>query len=66
MICGSLINQFYNKNNPENFLDISIELISRKTCVTAKLVANIQTTLQKIKGNLYRNFADQRDESCLT
>lgn len=68
-ICESLINQFYDTAHPENFLNTFLlnSLIGKLTG-NAKLVVNIQnvTTWQELKDTLYRNFADQRDEACLT
>lgn len=68
-ICDSLINQFYDAANPNNFQNTFLlnSLVS-KLSGSAKLVVNIQNvnTWQELKDTLHRNFADQRDESCLT
>lgn len=68
-ICDSIINQFYDATNPESFQNkFLINSLVGKLSGNAKLVANIQNinTWQELKDALHRNFADQRDESCLT
>lgn len=67
-ICDSIIAEFYDAANPNNFHNVFLlnSLIGKLTG-SAKLVVNIQsvTTWAELKETLYRNFADQRDESCL-
>lgn len=67
-ICDSIITTFYDATNPNSFHNVFLlhSLIS-KLDGNAKLVVNIQnvTTWTELKDTLYRNFADQRDESCL-
>lgn len=66
--CESIISSFYDRQNPNNFLNIYIlnSLVS-KLSGNAKSVVNIQncTNWEDLKKTLYRNFADQRDEACL-
>lgn len=66
--CDSLITQFYDNSDPSKFQNIFLinSLISKLTG-TAKVVVNIQnvSTWDDLKATLRRNFADQRDESCL-
>lgn len=67
--CQTLINNFYDGAHPDNFQNIYLinSLIS-KLNGNARLVINIQnvTTWAELKDTLTRNFADRRDESCLT
>lgn len=66
--CESIINSFYDVENPNSFHNVYLlnSLISKLTG-NAKLIVNIQnaTTWVELKDTLYRNFADQRDEACL-
>lgn len=67
-ICDSIISEFYDAAHPNHFHNVFLlnSLIGKLTG-SAKLVVNIQsvTTWAELKDTLYRNFADQRDESCL-
>lgn len=67
-ICQSLIDNFYDQTNPTNFQNTYLinSLISKLTG-NAKLVINIQNVnrWEDLKNVLQRNFADQRDETCL-
>lgn len=67
-VCEAIINEFYDNTNPGSFKNIYLlnSLIS-KLQGNAKLVINIQNvaTWHDVKSTLTRNFADQRDESCL-
>ena len=67
-ICDALINEFYDQNNTASFQNVYLlnSLIS-KLSGNAKLVVNIQSvnTWQDVRNTLTRNFADQRDETCL-
>lgn len=66
--CQSLIDNFYNAANQLDFQNVFLlnSLVGKLTG-TAKIVVNIQnvTTWDDLKAVLHRNFADQRDESCL-
>lgn len=66
--CQSLIDNFYNSANQRDFQNVFLlnSLIGKLTG-TAKIIVNIQnvTTWDDLKAVLHRNFADQRDESCL-
>lgn len=66
--CESIINNFYDLRNPNSFQNVYLlnSLVS-KLSGNAKLVVNIQnvSTWTELKDALYRNFADQRDETCL-
>lgn len=67
-ICESLINNFYNVSNPNDFQNtFLLNSLIGKLSGTAKVVVNIQnvSTWDDLKETLRRNFADQRDESCL-
>lgn len=66
--CDSLIQAFYDTNNPTKFENIYlINCLIGKLEGTAKVVVNIQnvSTWDDLKNTLQRNFADQRDETCL-
>lgn len=67
-ICESLIANFYKHENPNDFQNTYLlnSLISKLTG-NAKVIVNIQnvSTWDELKTTLLRNFADQRDESCL-
>lgn len=67
-ICESIINNFYDATNPNNFQNTYLlnSLIGKLTG-NARLVINIQnvTNWNELKATLNRNFADRRDESCL-
>lgn len=67
-VCDSLILNFYDRENPQNFHNTYLlnSLISKLTG-NAKLVVNIQncSTWEELKQTLLNNFGDQRDESCL-
>lgn len=66
--CESIINSFYDAENPDSFHNVYLlnSLIGKLTG-NAKLIVNIQNaaTWAELKDTLYRNFADQRDEACL-
>lgn len=64
----SIINTFYDHNNPNHFLNTFIlKSIINKLTGNAKIAVNIQTvsTWSELKDTLTRNFSDQRDEICL-
>lgn len=67
-ICQSLITNFYNYESPNDFQNTYLlnSLISKLTG-NAKVVVNIQnvSTWEELRKTLLRNFADQRDETCL-
>lgn len=66
--CESLISSFYNAAEPDCFQNVYlINSLIGKLKGNAQLVVNIQnvTTWDELKNTLRRNFADQRDESCL-
>lgn len=65
---SELIDNFYNTANQRDFQNVFLlnSLIGKLTG-TAKIIVNIKnvTTWDDLKAVLHRNFADQRDESCL-
>lgn len=67
-ICESLILSFYDANNPNSFHNVYLlnSLIS-KLSGNARLVINIQNVnnWNELKATLTRDFADQRDDTCL-
>ncbi|KAH1022174.1 hypothetical protein HUJ04_011606, partial [Dendroctonus ponderosae] len=67
-IWESIISNFYDATNPNNFQNVYLlnSLIGKLTG-NARLVINIQavSTWAEVKELLNRNFADKRDESCL-
>lgn len=67
-VSESLLTHFYNKENPGCFQNIYLlnSLIS-KLKGNARVVINVQTvnSWNDLKLILTRNFADQRDETCL-
>lgn len=65
---SSIIDTFYDHQNPNNFLNTYIvKSIQNKLTGNAKVAINIQTckTWDDLKSALTRNFSDQRDEVCL-
>ena len=67
-ICESFIKKFYNKDDPSDFGNIYlINCLIAKLSGNAKIVVSIQkcSTWECLKDTLTRNFADQRDETCL-
>lgn len=67
-VSDSLINNFIDRANPNNFQNIYLlNSIIAKIKGKAKTVINIQTcnTWNELKDVLMRNFSDQRDEVCL-
>lgn len=67
-VCQSIIDTFYNVNQPNDFQNIYLlnSIISKLTG-NAKVVLGTQnvTTWGELKSILSRHFADQRDEACL-
>lgn len=67
-VCDSLIQTFYDVNNPANFRNTYLlnSLIS-KLEGNAKVIINIQgcKTWLEVRNALQNNFGDQRDETCL-
>lgn len=67
-ICESILSSFYDRRNPDSFHNVYLlnSLIS-KLKGNARLVINIQNvnSWDELKLVLTRNFADQRDETCL-
>lgn len=67
-VCDSLIINFYDRVNPNNFHNVYLlQSIISKLVGSARTVVNIQNvdTWDQLKSVLRRNFADQRDETCL-
>lgn len=67
-VCESILTSFYDHARPDSFHNIYLlnSIISRLKG-NARLVINIQdvTSWNELKIILTRNFADQRDETCL-
>nr|XP_023027954.1 uncharacterized protein LOC111515995 [Leptinotarsa decemlineata] len=67
-VCDSIINTFYNVAEPTSFQNVYLlNCLISKLSGNAKVVANIQnvSNWRELKDTLTRNFADQRDETCL-
>lgn len=67
-VCESIVINFYDRENPNSFHNVYLlQSIVSKLTGNARTVANIQNsqTWDELKGVLRRNFADQRDETCL-
>lgn len=67
--CQQIMDTFYDAANPQAFLNTFIvNSIINKLRGNARIVANIQktNTWDELKRLLIRNFADQRNEQCLS
>lgn len=67
-ICEGFIKKFYKQNDPTCFENIYlINCLISKLSGNAKIIVSIQNcdTWDCLKATLTRNFADQRDETCL-
>ena len=67
-VCQSIVDAFYQPNDPNNFQNIYLlNCIIGKLTGNAKLILGTQNveTWSELKTILSRHFADQRDEACL-